>query len=220
MLDEKLQSGSIGPPKWEPISRLGIYVGNSPATAGSVALVLNITTGHILTQYHVVFDNNFSTVPALWDGSSPAHWKELPRDNSEKVTNESYDLAKIWIENSEDKTPGDAVNTTERGSIKSHQPRDKINLSSNDMIERRRKDNPSKEIAKWESMPKMVNLKESSLRRSRRETKEIETYGIFFARMCLVTSAFMSTYQNTNPSTFISRVMNQIEKVNANFEEL
>jgi len=178
-------------------------VGHSPVHAGSVALVLNVITGHISPQYHVIFDNNFSTFPALRDGICPAHWKELARDNSEKVTDTSYDLTKIWIESSEDETPGDAVNTTEQGSIEPHQPGAK-SISS-------------KVIAERGSMPKMVNLKESGLRRSGRERKGIERYGMFFAHMCLVTSAFMSMYQCTNPSNFISRVMNQIEKVNANF---
>ena len=127
ILDEKLQSGSIGPPKWEPRSRLGIYVGHSPVHAGSVALVLNVTTGHISPQYHVALDDDFSTVPALRDGTSPTHWKELARDNSEKVTDASYDLAKIWIENSKDKISDDATHTTERGSIEQHQGQDKSN---------------------------------------------------------------------------------------------
>ena len=55
VLDSRLQSGIAGPPKWEPRSRLGIYVGHSPSHAGSVALVLNPRTGHVSPQYHVVF---------------------------------------------------------------------------------------------------------------------------------------------------------------------
>ena len=41
ILDSRLQMNPKGVPKWEPRSRLGIYVGNSPAHVGSVALVLN-----------------------------------------------------------------------------------------------------------------------------------------------------------------------------------
>ena len=173
ILDEKLQSGSIGPPKWEPRSRLGIYVGHSPVHAGSVALVLNVITGHVSPQYHVVFDDDFLTVPALRDGTSPAHWKELARDNSEKVTDASYDLAKIWIENSEDETNDDAIDTIERGSTDQHQTRDESITSSN-IIERGSENKSSKDITKRGCMPKMVNLKESGLRRSARGTKSIE----------------------------------------------
>ena len=59
ILDSKLQSSSIGPPKWDPRTRLGIYVGRSPYHAGSVALVLNPRTGHVSPQYHLVFDDDF-----------------------------------------------------------------------------------------------------------------------------------------------------------------
>ena len=34
---QRLHSGLGGIPKWEPISRLGIYVGHSPGHAGSFA---------------------------------------------------------------------------------------------------------------------------------------------------------------------------------------
>ena len=65
ILDAGLQSGAIGPPKWDPRSRLGIYVGHSPVHAGSVAIVLNPTTGHMSQQYHVTFYDDFTTVPSL-----------------------------------------------------------------------------------------------------------------------------------------------------------
>ena len=45
ILDSRLQTNPKGVPKWEPRSRLGIYVGHSPEHAGSVALVLNKKTG-------------------------------------------------------------------------------------------------------------------------------------------------------------------------------
>ena len=39
ILDSKRQSGTLGPPKWEPRSRIGVYLGHSPMHTGSVALV-------------------------------------------------------------------------------------------------------------------------------------------------------------------------------------
>jgi len=48
VLDARLQNaGGAGPPKWEPRSRIGIYLGHSPFHAGSVALVWNPTTGRV-----------------------------------------------------------------------------------------------------------------------------------------------------------------------------
>jgi hypothetical protein len=96
VLDSRLQSGIAGPPKWEPRSRLGIYVGHSPSHAGSVALVLNPRTGHVSPQYHVVFDDLFTTVACMKKSEVPPNWSELV-SKSEKVTDEDYDLAKTWL---------------------------------------------------------------------------------------------------------------------------
>jgi hypothetical protein len=46
VLDSQSQSaGGPGPPKWEPQSHIGVYLGHSPFHAGSVALVFNPKTG-------------------------------------------------------------------------------------------------------------------------------------------------------------------------------
>ena len=39
-----------------------VYLGYSPVHVGNVALVLNLLTGHVGPQYHVVFDDEFTTV--------------------------------------------------------------------------------------------------------------------------------------------------------------
>ena len=73
-----------GLPKWDPRSQTaGLYVGMSPNHASSVALVLNLATGHVTLQYHVVFDDDFSTVQYLRTGERPPFWEELVRDNTE-----------------------------------------------------------------------------------------------------------------------------------------
>jgi hypothetical protein len=66
VLDSCLQSGVGGAPKWEPRYCLGMYVDHSPSHAGSVALVLNPRTGHVSPQFHVVFDDHFTTVSCPW----------------------------------------------------------------------------------------------------------------------------------------------------------
>ena len=61
VLDPRLQDGkSI--PKWSMRSRRGIYLGVSPYHNSTVHLILNPATGSISPQYHVVFDDTFSTV--------------------------------------------------------------------------------------------------------------------------------------------------------------
>ena len=47
VLYEILQGNISGIPKWETLSRAGIYLGYSPFYAGSVALVLNPTTSKV-----------------------------------------------------------------------------------------------------------------------------------------------------------------------------
>ena len=92
----KAQSGKS--PKWDPKARVGIYLGHSPCHAGSVALVLNPRTLHVSPQYHVVFDDNFSTVPYMRTGEIPDHWSKLVEDNSESTTDKQFELANIWAQ--------------------------------------------------------------------------------------------------------------------------
>jgi hypothetical protein len=61
VLDKRIQDGkSI--PRWQSRSKRGVYVGSSPKHASTVPLVLNLETGHISPQFHVVFDDWFATV--------------------------------------------------------------------------------------------------------------------------------------------------------------
>jgi hypothetical protein len=97
VLDSRLQSGIAGPPKWDPCSRLGIYVGHSPSHAGSVALVLNPRTKHVSPQFHVVFDDTFSTVHYMEKCEVPPNWADLVKKSTEKVTDEDFDLARMLL---------------------------------------------------------------------------------------------------------------------------
>ena len=94
VLEEKAANGVI--PKWNPRSRVGIYLGHSPCHAGSVALVLNPKTLHVSPQYHVVFDDNFTTVPYMKNGEIPPHWSDLVLHNTESVTDMKIELANTW----------------------------------------------------------------------------------------------------------------------------
>ena len=61
VLDPKLQDGSKLP-KWSPRSRLGQFLGFSPKHSSTVGLIRHIATGYCSTQYHVVYDEKFTTV--------------------------------------------------------------------------------------------------------------------------------------------------------------
>ena len=62
VLNKRLQGGIGGIPKWNPRADAGVYLGHSPDHASNVALILSLTTGLVSPQYHVVFDDNFTTV--------------------------------------------------------------------------------------------------------------------------------------------------------------
>jgi hypothetical protein len=61
VLDKRLQDGdSLA--KWKSRSWLGVYIGHSLVHAGNVPVIYNPVTTHISPQYHVVFDNQFTSV--------------------------------------------------------------------------------------------------------------------------------------------------------------
>jgi hypothetical protein len=98
VLESRLHNaGSIGPPKWEPGSNIRVYLGHSPFHAGCVALVYNPSTGHVIPQYHVVFDNDFTMVPYMEAGTIPPHWLDLLQSSSELASKEAFNLAQAWL---------------------------------------------------------------------------------------------------------------------------
>ena len=61
MLDPKLQDGKKIP-KWNPKTWRGLFLGISPEHSSSVGRILNLRTGHVSPQFHVVYDDLFSSV--------------------------------------------------------------------------------------------------------------------------------------------------------------
>jgi hypothetical protein len=78
-----------GQTKWDERARLGMYLGHSPVHAKSVALVLNLSTGLVSPQFHVKFDDHFSSL------------KDTPPTVSERWTF----LAGLTKDNVEDSRP-------------------------------------------------------------------------------------------------------------------
>ena len=67
VLDPKLQDGKKLP-KWNPRARRGQYLGQSPEHSSTIGDVLNLRTGWVSPQYHVVYDDQFTTVPNAESG--------------------------------------------------------------------------------------------------------------------------------------------------------
>ncbi|KAL7571816.1 hypothetical protein ACA910_002901 [Epithemia clementina (nom. ined.)] len=73
VLHKKISDG-MKLPRWQPRSDRCMFVGLSPTHATNVPLVLNLQTGAITPQFHVIFDDWFATVTAsVDDRTSPRH---------------------------------------------------------------------------------------------------------------------------------------------------
>ena len=83
VLDPNLQHGQELS-RWEPRSLQGMFVGLSFVHASDVPLALNLDSGTITAQFHVVFGDLFTTGSSIgWeDEQPPNHWEQLCLDNS------------------------------------------------------------------------------------------------------------------------------------------
>ena len=81
-----------------------IYLGRSPAHAENVALVLNHNTVLVSPQFHVVFDEDFTTVPRLQKVTVPPNWNKLVIGSQEKSTDAFFDLTKTWFQPTNDES--------------------------------------------------------------------------------------------------------------------
>jgi hypothetical protein len=95
VLDARLQGGSKIP-RWEPRSHVGVYLGHLPLHANNVALILNLSTGHVSPQYHVVYDDTFSTVDSIRTEKVPPNWSTLCSTSQELAMDENFALLPDW----------------------------------------------------------------------------------------------------------------------------
>ena len=59
---------------------MAVYLGNSPDHAVNAPLVLNTRSGLVSPQYHVVFDDSFTTAKRLHTDKLPENWLTLFKD--------------------------------------------------------------------------------------------------------------------------------------------
>ena len=102
VLDPTLQQGKKLP-RWQPRSRRGVFVGLSPHHSSDVPLILNLSTGSISPQFHVVFDDSFSTVMSVTsEEEPPSFWNDLclESDSVHRIpleTDASVHLPDDWL---------------------------------------------------------------------------------------------------------------------------
>ena len=98
VLNPSLQSGKMIPRR-DPRSKRGVFCGLSMVHSSDVPQVLNLITGSITTQFHVVFDNLFSTVHSIArEDVPPSHWDDLRLENTELITMDNLaQLSPEWL---------------------------------------------------------------------------------------------------------------------------
>ena len=98
ILEAENQSGGIGTPTWNPRSHTGMYLGHSPCHSGSGSLVLNLKTGLASPQFHIIFDDEFTTVPYL-SSSDPGfpNRKALNKHSTKNANECQFYLAISWL---------------------------------------------------------------------------------------------------------------------------
>ena len=92
--------------KWTSKSTKCIYLGKSRSHASNVALVLNLSTDHISPQYHIVFDEQFTTAnnnkietkpPNNWDYLlTKEYWEANTNLNNSNINKTSYTFIEDW----------------------------------------------------------------------------------------------------------------------------
>ena len=65
--------------------------------AGSVVLLLNPSTGHVSPQFHVLFDENFTTIGHMQDARTPPSREEMYKNSAKVAADEAFNLAETWF---------------------------------------------------------------------------------------------------------------------------
>jgi hypothetical protein len=77
VLEAALQDGHKIP-KWAPRACLGIFLGFSTLHSSQVPIVMNVDTGKISPQFHIIFDDKFETVVSMSSEDSLGdQWKAI-----------------------------------------------------------------------------------------------------------------------------------------------
>ena len=84
VLEPKLHKPGVKIPKWAPRSRRRVNMGFSKMHSTQVGLVLNLLTGSISPQFHVVFDDMFSTVTSS-TSADPEVWIRLVTSRNSRI---------------------------------------------------------------------------------------------------------------------------------------
>ena len=217
VLDAPNQSGGIGTPKWQPRSHTGIYLGHSPCHASSVALVLNLKTGLVSPQYHVVYDDEFTTVEYLSSTTPPPNWLHLVRVASEKAPLDDEDIPPTWLypstestTNQPKPTPISAPESAAEQKIETNPSSVPTIASQSDVTITQASESAGGGTASAHHSP-FVNLESLGLRRSQRiAALPTQTYSFIALAMSAIA---------TSTSPVVKAVDNQVQATMSDYRD-
>jgi hypothetical protein len=95
VLDPALRDGKKLP-KWQPRTRRGQYLGVSEQHSSTLGKILHLRTEHVSPQYHVAYDDLFSSVPnpeqgVIDDQFDADKWEQIVHAGSERYAEPEED---------------------------------------------------------------------------------------------------------------------------------
>ena len=182
-------------PKWDSRVRIGAYVGRSPRHAGNVAMILNPSTGHVSPQFHVVFDDSFSTVDALNNGYKPDNWEVLYQTNTEFVGEEALQLAQEWQQDESKEISEFAWQMVDAGDGQQLNDTSSVGIEASEGVETSTSDVTHSNEGDTQSVPDVpmynpIDLSKACVRKSKRSNKPVRRLNLmmtlgFITTMCL-----------------------------------
>ena len=186
--------------------RIGAYVRRSPRHAGNAAMILNPSTDHVSPQFHVVFDDSFSTIDAVNNGHKPENWETLYETNTEYVDDEALKLAQERQNNESQEVNELAWQMTdETNALPDHTPASEGDGSSEGggASEGAPATESDPEGGVLDDVPffKPIDLSKAGIRQSKQSAKPVRRLNLmttlgFLTTMCIagITSAFTGAH--------------------------
>jgi hypothetical protein len=78
---------------------MGVYLGQLPLHASTIALVLNPQIGHVSAQFHVAYDKKFTTIDDIClpgHMTKPGNWKTLCEDSTDLHIEQRQNIDSLW----------------------------------------------------------------------------------------------------------------------------
>ena len=99
VLDKAICNGGRTP-KWDLRSERGVYLGLSPDHASNVGLIFNPTTRHVSPQYHVVYDDDFTSVVHQSAPTWPKIFEHLYKTSRDEPPDDPLASSPSWTSSS------------------------------------------------------------------------------------------------------------------------